>query len=210
VNIINSPTSKGVEYNLIVADMNEDSKIAQDDLKELVDLVLRTTVASAPTSQGVELLTNGNFESEFNGWTKEKNGGSGWLIEDDYCISSYAECVLSQTVTLSDFNISESNIDDGNVTCTASVDMLAKWEKDGKGSTICEVTVQMLDANDNELATETVMNDTGVFMDWTTFTKSFQLVSGTRKMKYVVRGQDAVFWDGNYGPCFRNLSMRVK
>ena len=68
----------------------------------------------------------------------------------------------------------------------------------------------LADANGNELATETVMNDTGVFMDWTTFTKSFQLVSGTRKMKYVVRGQDSKGWDGYYGPRFRNLSMKVK
>ena len=87
--------------------------------------------------------------------------------------------------------------------------MLAKWENNGRGSNVCEVTVQMLDANGNELATETVLNDTGVFMDWTTFTKSFQLVSGTRKLKYVVRGQDSKSWDGYYGPRFRKLSMKV-
>ena len=214
VNIMKSPTSKGADYNLIVADMNEDSKIAQDDLKELVDLVLRSTVTPAPTSQGVELITNGDFESDFDGWGVT-NGGNGWKIEENNdgthcCTASYGLCTLTQTATLSEHGISESNIDSGNVTCTASADMLAKWEKDGKGSTICEVTVQMLDANDNELGTETVLNDTGVFMDWTTFTKSFQLVSGTRKMKYVVRGQDAVFWEGNFGPRFRNLSMKVK
>ena len=208
VNIINAGGAKGVDYNLIVADMNEDSKIAQDDLQELVDLVLRSTVTPAPASQEVELLTNGDFESSFDGW-EVTNGGSGWLIEEDYCISSYEECVLSQTVTLSDFNISESNIDNGSVACTASADMLAQWDQNGKGSRICEVTVQMLDASGNVLGTETVLNDTGIFLDWTSFTKSFQLESGTRKLKYTVRGQDSKGWGGYYGPRFRNLSMRV-
>ena len=72
VNIISPtptlPSREGVSYNLIVADMNEDSKIEQDDLQELVNLVLRSTVTPAPTSQEVELLTNGDFESSFDGW----------------------------------------------------------------------------------------------------------------------------------------------
>ena len=42
--------TKGVDYNLEVADMNEDNEIAQDDLQELVNLVLRSTVTPAPAS----------------------------------------------------------------------------------------------------------------------------------------------------------------
>ena len=224
VNIINSPTPalpsrEGVDYNLIVADMNEDSKIAQDDLQELVNLVLRSTVTPAPTSQEVELLTNGECDGTLNGW-EVTNGGSGWAIDlatgGDYgdghpwWASSYGVCSLSQTVTLADKGISAENVDNGGVTCIASADVLAVWEKDGKGSTICEVTVQMLDDNNNVLGTETVMNDTSVFSVWTTFSKSFLLMSGTRKLKYMVRGQDAVNWGGQFGPCFRNLSMKVK
>ena len=219
VNIINSPTPalpsrEGVEYNLIVADMNEDSKIAQDDLKELVDLVLRSTVTPAPTSQEVELLTNGECDGTLNGW-EVTDGGDGWYNDpgDDghpWWASSYALCTLSQTVTLADKGISAENVDNGSVTCIASADVLAVWEKNGKGSRICEVTVQMLDDNNNVLGTETVMSDTSVFSVWTTFSKSFQLMSGTRKQKYTVRGQDAVNWGGQFGPCFRNLSMRVK
>ena len=224
VNIINSPTPalpsrEGVDYNLIVADMNEDSKIEQDDLQELVNLVLRSTVSPAPASQEVELLTNGECDGSFDGW-EVTNGGSDWAIDlatgGDYgdghpwWASSFAVCALSQTVTLSDHSISAENVDNGSVTCTASADVLACHENNGKGSRICEVTVQMLDDNNNVLGTETVMNDTSVFSVWTTFSKSFQLMSGTRKLKYTVRGQDAVNWGGQFGPCFRNLSMRVK
>ena len=95
------------------------------------------------------------------------------------------------------------------MTCNASADILVFWEKNGVGSTVCEVTVQMLDANDTVLGTETVVNDTGIYKEWTPFSKSFQLASGTRKLKYVVKGQDVVYWGGQFGPCFRNLSMRV-
>ena len=213
VNIINAGGAKGVDYNLIVADMNEDSKIAQDDLQELVNLVLRSTVTPAPASQEVELLTNGDFESSFDGWVVT-NGGSGWAIEtnDDgthCCTSSYGLCTLTQTVNLADKGISESDIDAGKVTCTASATILAPWENNGKGSTVCEVTVEMLDASGTVLGTETVVNDTGVFTDWTPFSTSFQLASGIRQLKYVVKGEDAKNWGGQFGPRFRNLSMRV-
>ena len=50
VNIIKAGGAKGVDYNLEVADMNEDNEIAQDDLQELVNLVLRSTVTPAPAS----------------------------------------------------------------------------------------------------------------------------------------------------------------
>ena len=213
VNIINAGGAKGVDYNLIVADMNEDSKIAQDDLQELVNLVLRSTVTPAPASQEVELLTNGACDGTFNGW-EVTNGGSGWAIDPGndghpWWASSYAVCSLSQTVTLADKGISAEKVDAGNVTCDASADILVFWDKNGEGSTVCEVTVQMLDANDTVLGTETVVNDTGIYKEWTPFSKSFQLASGTRKLKYVVKGQDVVYWGGQFGPCFRNLSMKA-
>jgi len=220
VNIINAGGAKGVDYNMEVADMNEDNKIEQDDLQELVNLVLRSTVTPAPASQEVELLTNGVCDGTFNGWTIEQNGGNGWVVDPGtsgpgadghpWWASSYGLCTMSQTVTLADKGISAEKVDAGDITCTASADILVYWDRNGVGSTVCEVTVQMLDANDTVLGTETVVNDTGIYKEWTPFSKSFQLASGTRKLKYVVKGQDVVYWSGQFGPCFRNLSMRVK
>lgn len=219
VNIIKAGGAKGVDYNLEVADMNEDNEIAQDDLQELVNLVLRTSVSPAPAVQEVELLTNGVCDGTFNGWTIEQNGGNGWAIDPGtsgdnadghpWWASSYGLCTMSQTVTLADKGISAEKVDAGDMTCTASADILVYWDRNGVGSTVCEVTVQMLDANDTVLGTETVVNDTGIYKEWTPFSKSFQLASGTRKLKYVVKGQDVVYWGGQFGPCFRNLSMRV-
>lgn len=201
-------------YNHVAADMNQDNKINVTDVTALVNNIL-----GKDSSQDVELLTNGECDGTFNGW-EVTNGGSGWIVDPatggDYAdghpwwASSYSVCTLSQTVTLSDHNISTEKVDNGNVTCKASAEVLACHESNGKGSTVCEVTVQMLDANNNVLATETVMNDTSVFSVWTTFSKSFKLKSGTRQLKFVVRGQDAVYWGGQFGPCFRKLSMKVK
>ena len=218
VNIINAGGAKGVDYNLIVADMNEDSKIAQDDLQELVDLVLRSTVTPAPASQEVELLTNGDFESSFDGW-EVTNGGSGWVIKTsdegdgiNWCESSYALCTMSQTVTLADKGISAEKIDAGNVTCNASAEMRSASEdynSTGKGGRVCDVTVQMLDANGTVLKTITVLNDLNYYGEWTPYSVTDQLAVGTRQLKYIVRGEDYLNWAGTFGPRFRNLSMRV-
>jgi hypothetical protein len=199
--------------------MNEDSKIAQDDLKELVDLVLRSTVTQAPASQEVELLTNGDFENEYTGW-EVTNGGSGWAIKTsdngdgiNWCESSYALCTMSQTVTLADKGISAEKIDAGNVTCNASAEMRSASEdynSTGKGGRVCDVTVQMLDANGTVLKTITVLNDLNYYGEWTPFSVTDQLAVGTRQLKYIVRGEDYLNWTGTFGPRFRNLSMKVK
>ena len=103
----------------------------------------------------MELLTNGDFESSFDGW-EVTNGGSGWVIKTsdegdgiNWCESSYALCTMSQTVTLADKGISAEKIDAGNVTCNASAEMRSASEdyhSTGKGGRVCDVTVQMLDA----------------------------------------------------------------
>ncbi len=157
-----------------------------------------------------ELLINGQCDGSFEGWTKT-DGGNGWglgMLNDFYFwASSHQVCTLSQTITLADCAISAESIDNGEVDCEASADVRTQFERDGRGSRVCEVTVQMLDANGAVLATETVLNDTGIFSEWTTFSNEFTLVSGTRQLKYEVKGQDAVNWGGQFGPCFKNLSL---
>ena len=159
-----------------------------------------------------ELLINGQCDGSFEGWTKT-DGGNGWGVgmfnDSYYWASSHQVCTLSQTITLADCAIGAQSIDNGEVTCSASADILTQFESNGSGSRVCEVTVQMLDANDAVLATETVLNDTGIFTEWTTFSTEFTLVTGTRKLKYEVKGQDAVNWAGQFGPCFKNLSLKT-
>ena len=159
-----------------------------------------------------ELLVNGQCDGSFDGWTKT-DGGNGWGIKMlngfYFWESSHQVCTLSQTITLADCAISAESIDNGEVTCSASADVLTQTEESGRGSRVCEVTVQMLDADGAVLATETVLNNTGVFTEWTTFSTEFTLVSGTRQLIYEVKGQDAINWSGRYGPCFKNLSIKA-
>jgi len=165
---------------------------------------------------GQELLTNGQCDGTYNGWAKT-DLGSGWGIANEngtYCwVSSYYECTLSQTVTLSKFSISETDIDNGKVTCAASAEMKAPLRDETKpqGAKVNKVYVEMIDASNNVLGTITLIDDKKIYQDWTPFrSEGFQLVSGTRQLKYVVRGQDACFWVGQYGPCYRNLSLKAR
>ena len=162
-----------------------------------------------------ELLTNGQCDGSYKGWTKT-DGGDGWIIGSYngyyYWLSSYRVCKLTQTVTLSDFGISDEDIDNEKVICVASAEMLSATQDDeGNGARVNNIIVDMLDANDIQLATVTVLDDLNYYSDWTSFeTKPFTLFPGTRKLRYTVRGQDAINYSGQHGPAYRNLSLQYK
>ena len=159
-----------------------------------------------------ELLTNGKCDGTFGGWEKT-DAGSGWKVnteKNQICwASSYQTCTLWQTFNLEDYGISDSEIDKGNVACSASADMMSIWEKNGQGARVAEVKVEMQDASGNVIKTVTVLDDLSYIEDWKSYNTTFNLVNGTRKLKYVVRGQDAIIWNGNFGPAYRNLSLTI-
>ena len=163
---------------------------------------------------GTELLKNGQCDGTFDNWEKT-DAGSGWAIKtyDDGTYawaSSYYECTLTQTVVLSDAGISNDDIDAGKVTCQGAADMISGWEKDGKGANVCKASVYMLDADGKTLSIVTVLFDLKYYQEWTTFRSDiFTLKSGVRKLKYEVKGQDVIFWGGQFGPHFRNLSLKA-
>ena len=161
---------------------------------------------------GLELLTNGECDGTFDGWEQSSGEGYTWSIDQDeqgnyFWASSYYTCWLRQFINLADKGITADMIDGGGVELIGSAEIKAIWENDGKGSYIAEVGVCMYDANNNMIGTAVILDDTGVFTEWTTFTKKFTLVPGTRELKYQVLGDDSKGWRGNYGPCFRNLSL---
>ena len=183
-------------------------------------LLLMVALSGAFTAMAddyAELLTNGACDGTFNGWEKI-NGGNGWAIGQDddgssYWASSYHKCTLSQTIVLSEKNFSNEDIDAGNVVCFASAMIKAIWDPKnlGRASTVAIVRVEMLDDNNNVLSTVTVLDDNSIFLEWTLFeTDEFVLVSGTRKLKFIVEGQDSAYWGGQFGPCFKNLSLQAR
>ena len=162
---------------------------------------------------GTELLTNGQCDGTYDGWTKT-DGGDGWRISSYnglyYWLSSYRVCKLTQTVNLSDFGISDEDVDNEKVICVASAEMAsASIDDEGNGARVSNIIVDMLDGNDIQLATVTVLDDLNAYLDWTLFeTKPFKLFPGTRKLRYTVRGQAADNYSGQWGPAYRNLSLQ--
>ncbi len=156
---------------------------------------------STPTvyeSDGIVLNGDG---TSFDGWTKTQNGGSGWAITDGNSFAtSYLQCTLEQTVTLTDLYYSEAQLDDGLI-ATASVEM---WTS--MGANIAQAIVKMLDGGGNEIKSVTVADDISVH-DWQTYTETFTLPAGTRQLKYILSGADKNYWEGHYGPRFRNVNI---
>ena len=177
----------------------------------LLLLAVVTGGTTAWADDYVELLTNGACNGTFDGWTVV-NGGNGWAIDyDHYCwVSSNAKCTLSQLIDLNEKGLTNETIDGGNVKCKASAQMKSWWNSNGRGARVAMVKVQAQDSNGSVLSTEYVLDNVMYVEDWSTSEIEFNLPSGTRKLLYIVEGQDYVIWAGNYGPAFRNLSLKVQ
>ena len=178
-------------------------------------LLATLAMAAALSAQAleIELLTNGEGTT-LEGWEHpgtpnvsafaiQTIDGIGWFA------SSYSECQLSQTVTLSDYGVTESYIQ-ANPTVTASGIVWAPTEKEDKGSRICLVKVYELDADGGQLQEHVILDRSGeLISNPATFSNTFSLNSNTRKLKYELRGRDIINWVGYYGPKFRNCSLTI-
>ena len=169
--------------------------------------MLATAAAISASAVTLELLTNGKGTT-LDGW---QNSGFAIQTTDgvSWFRSGHTACRLSQTVTLSDYGFTESDIQ-GGPTMTASGIVQADVDKDGSGSRICNVKVVELDAGGSEIATHSIMDRADeLITSETAFSNSFQLNSNTRRLKYEINGQDSVNWGGYFGPKFRNCSLTI-
>ena len=178
-------------------------------------LALTASAAMAGDSDYVELLTNGAPDGTFKGWICDGNG-DGWAIKEEEdgtysFVSSFFESSFWQTVDLLQKGMTAENIDKGQTMCHASAEMITTWAVGDHGAKVCSVTVEMLAENGDSLSSVTVLDDVGVHTSWTySSSELFSLVKGTRKLKYIVKGCDIVYWLGYFGPRFRNLSLKAQ
>ena len=182
-------------------------------MKKTFWATLAAAAALSASAVEIELLTNGEGTT-LDGWEHpgtpnvsafaiQTIDGVGWFA------SSYSECQLSQTVTLSDYGVAESDVLT-NPTVTASGIVWAPTEKEDKGSRICRVKVYELDADGGQLQEHVIMvRDGDLISDPAVFSNTFSLNSNTRKLKYELRGRDIINWVGYYGPKFRNCSLTI-
>ena len=182
-------------------------------MKKTLLAMLAMAAAISASAETIELLTNGEGTT-LEGWENPGQlDGSFFAIQtiDDigWFASSHRECRLSQTVTLSDHDVMESDIQ-ANPTVTASGIVWAPTEKENKGSRICLVKVYELDADGGQLQAHVIMDRSGeLISNPATFSNTFSLNSNTRKLKYELRGRDIINWVGYYGPKFRNCSLTI-
>ena len=183
-------------------------------MKKTFLATLAMAVALSAQAVEIELLTNGQGTT-LEGWANASDiVGSAFAIQTTdgvgWFASSHEECRLSQTVTLSDHGVTESDIQ-ANPTVTASGIVLANaaFGHDG-GSRVCRVKVYELDATGGQLQEHVIMDRSGdLISDPAVFSNTFNLNPDTRKLKYELAGQDIVDWGGYYGPKFRNCSLTI-
>ncbi|MBR6021103.1 MAG: hypothetical protein IK066_01640, partial [Kiritimatiellae bacterium] len=120
--------------------------------KLLISLALIAACAVLPASaETIEMLRGGEGTS-LDDW--ENDGFQVWKDGDgiSWFGTGHNEGRMRQTVALEEAGLSEEEIAAG-ANVTASVTVRADW-----GSRVCNVKVRQLDADGNELGTETVMD----------------------------------------------------
>ena len=175
-------------------------------MKKTLLTMLAMAAAISALAVEVEVVKNGDG-STMDGWT------AGWFSvitagPENYSWFTIAgtESEMSQTITLSESGITEDDIQ-SNPTVTASVTAWADW-----GSKVCKVSVTEI--GDNVNISHTILNWPESSESQTAPTTSainFNLSSGTRQLKFAIRGLNYhTNWAGReYGVKFRNFSVKI-
>ena len=179
-------------------------------LMVLISIIMGASRAHAQAQWNTNLLQNTvpTAESQYTGWQKRSNGGSGWGIENGYFVSSYGTCILTQTITLADYGFTADNLSGQSL--YASVRYEIPWA--GGNSGICIAAVVCLDESGNTLETLYLLNMPGyknVEIAPTVKDSLFALPAGTAQLRYEVHGKDQKGWSGQFGPRFTDMVMMV-
>ena len=170
----------------------------------LVGIVPRLAAQTTP-QYGVELLTNiPPAATDFTGWT---TSGS-VQCSDGWFKTSNRECTISQTINLSAQGYTP--ITDNTHFLYAATEYKVGWAN-GNQDGIAQMYVECLDADNNVLATNYVLNRTGKFgtVDPTRVCDMFSIPANTTQVRYVLVGKDQCKWGDYYGTWFRNMSCKV-
>lgn len=173
------------------------------------------SVGSAPLTLyaqwPINLLVNPGWESDWTGWTSVPGGD--WQIlnygrsSPRSPVSSYSWGSFSQTVDLTAAGYTSAEL-----SRTDTVINYSCWVTGNQCGGTFNLTLELLDANDNVLATV----DYGTpsiagAAPWAEHTLSYTNASGLPISKARVGGggQDSVNWAGNFGPVFDDAGLWV-
>ena len=173
--------------------------------------IIGASRAHAQAQWNTNLLQNTipTSNSQFTGWEKTANGGTGWRVDNNCFCSSYNECVLSQTITLADYGFTADNLSGKELYASVQYEIPRKSTNQ---SGICIVAVVCLDGSGVALDTLYLLNMTGykdVEVASTIKDSLFALPAGTTQLRYELHGRDQVHWSGQYGPRFTDMKMML-
>ena len=163
--------------------------------------MIATAAALSASAATIELLKNGGGTT-LDGWTVNND----FATADSWFVSGSRVSTMSQMVDLESSGITAEDIQ-SSPSMTASVTVWRSW-----GSRVCKVTVEELDSDENSLLAHTVVDlpeSSEQEASSNSYTTSFNLNSGTRKLRYTLTGDDIRDWAGHYGPKFRNCSLTI-
>ena len=132
--------------------------------------------------------------TSLDGWTLNEAASNQWIIRDDSFCSGY-----NYGTAHKDVSVSESI---AGCTVVGSVTIRSPW-----GARKARVTATMMDSVMNTLGAVTICDDLTAHDEWKEYTTQFEIVPGTRTIRYLIEGQDKPNWSGNYGPQFKNMSL---
>ena len=177
-------------------------------LMVLISIIMGASRAHAQAQWNTNLLQNTvpTAESQYTGW--ETDDDYLWGIENGCFVSSYVECILTQTVTLADKGFTAADIAVAQL--YASVKYEIPWAGEKKG--ICIASVVCLNETGTALKTLYLLNMTGyqnVEIAPTVKDSLFTLPAGTAQLRYEVHGKDQKNWIGQFGPRFSDMKMML-
>lgn len=182
-------------------------------MKKTIFAMLAMVAAFAARAAQIELLTNGDG-STLSGWqnsSTDPNGNSAFTASADNDGVSWFKscrwaCRLYQRRPVTDNSwITINYIQQECPAVTVSGIVTAGW-----GSKICKVMVYEYDLAGNDLARHVILDRSGEEIKGEAeFSSVFNINPNTYQLEYELQGQDSKFWNGEYGPWFRNCSMTI-
>lgn len=178
----------------VMSDVNNIKAYIAGNKNAVFDEALATQPAPMmDNDDGSNYLLNESGAS-FDGWTLNENASKQWIIRDDSFCASY-----NYGTAHKDVSVSESIV---GSTVVGSVTMRSPW-----GARDARVTATMMDSAMNTLGGVTICDDLTAHEDWREYSIQFEILPGTRNIRYLIEGQDEPNWSGNYGPQFKNMSL---
>lgn len=165
------------------------------------------------------LLSNPGAENNYDGWTKT-DGGDGWSINvvgsggsgtpksgNNFWVSSYEFCTLTQTIDLLSAGYTEGYLDTTPDISAGSFVRSSTW-----CAAIATIKVELCAANGSVISTHFVCENLEITNETDWEEKSLIISgygTGVRKINFYLIGKDVPWWTGHFGAQFDDAYLNL-